>query len=97
MLDAELGWDVQLGAGTHGDGLAAVPECSAMTQVSLPAAWCPVHCLGMTVSAFQRCIANSQGYSWHSIPWENVLIQMFLSQYVGAGVNAEKYKTCDTL
>lgn len=95
------GWEgmCSWGAGACEAGLAAVPGCSAVTQVSLRAAWCPACCRRRSAFAFLRSWVHSEflRFSWHSIPWDNVLIQMFISQCVGVGVNAGKYKTCDTL
>lgn len=72
-----------------------LPGCSAVTQGSLCAAWGPVH----SMCAFPRSWVRS-GFlglfmAQHSLG--NVLIQMFISQYVGVGFSAGKYKTCDTL
>lgn len=49
------------GAGISEAGLAAEPGCSAMTQVSLHAAWShPVSCMWMSVCAFLRSWVHNE-------------------------------------
>lgn len=92
------------GAGTSEAGLAAEPGRSAMTRVSLHAAWCHPDVTLMSPcqlhvnehTRFPKLGASLIPKAIHGMAFLGrtpVLIQMFISWYLGVGGTARKHKT----